>query len=66
MPCVVDVESTIGASPVTVISAVVDSDNDRFTVAVASRVTRAFRSTLPKPESSAVTEYWPGGIAGNR
>ena len=50
----------------TVISAVVDSDSDRLTVAVASRVTRAFRSTLPKPESSAVTEYWPGGIAGNR
>ena len=55
MPCVVDATSTIGASPVTVISAVVDSCSDRFTCAVESRVTVARFSTLPNPASSAVT-----------
>ena len=50
----------------TVISADVESDSDRFTVAVASSATVAFRWTLPKPESSAVIVYAPGGTDGKR
>ena len=50
----------------TVISAVVDSASDRFTCAVESSVTVARFWTLPKPASSAVTVYGPGGTLGKR
>ena len=65
-PWVVDVDVDHRRLAVTVISAVVERDSCSVTLAVASRVTVAFFWTWPKPESVAVTLYWPGGTLGNR
>jgi Ca2+/H+ antiporter len=55
LPVVVDVVSTIGASPETVTASFAARESCMLAVAVASSATLAVFCTLPKPERFAVT-----------